>query len=60
MLFLTMYSGTNFARAPVKTGDAPSTLEIVKRLVGREDKTVRGSLKSFRVSSPVLTNDVVI
>jgi hypothetical protein len=43
----------------VKSGEAPSELEMAKLLVAQVDKRVAGSLSSLRVSSPVLTRVVV-
>ena len=37
----------------MKPGLAPSLLVMVKVLVGRVSRTVRGSLRILRVSSPV-------
>ena len=43
---------------PVKLGLVPSSVVIAKVFAGRECKALRGSLRSLRVSSPVLVRVV--
>ena len=44
---------------PVKAGLAPPSVVIAKELVAKVCKALRGSLRSLRVSSPVLTRVVI-
>ena len=46
--------GEYFTLTPVKLGLAPLSVVMLKVLAGRVLRTVRGSLRSLRVSSPVL------
>lgn len=55
-LFLAMtVAGTYLALMPVNAGEAPAESDIVNVFSGRVDSGVRGSLRSFKASSPVLT-----
>lgn len=56
LFFLATYEGEYFTFTPENLGVAPVASVMVKVSVGVVDRAVRGSLRSFNVSSPVLTN----
>ena len=58
-VFLAALPGEYLTFTPVKTGLAPSLVVIAKVLVAKVCKALRGSLRSLRVSSPVLTRVVI-